>query len=129
MAKYIIDAYGWIEYLDGTPAGRKVKDIVYNESNEVYTSAISLSEVVSKIGRLGKGPRMGFEAITTYSKIYPVGYELAYQAGLEHAKMRKIIKNFGLGDAFILATSKLLNAKIVTGDEHFRNIKNVLMIK
>ena len=129
MAKYIIDAYGWIEYLDGTAAGRKVKDIVYDESNMVYTSAVSLSEVVSKIGRAGKDLKIGFGAITTYSKVYSVDYELAYQAGLEHAEMRKTIKNFGLGDAYILATSKLLGAKIVTGDEHFRNIKNVLMIK
>lgn len=32
-----------------------------------------------------------------------------------------------MSDSIILATSKILNAKVVTGDEHFRNLNAVMI--
>jgi predicted nucleic acid-binding protein len=43
--------------------------------------------------------------------------------------LRKRIKDFGPADSFVLATAKVLKAKIVSGDEHFKNLKNVIFIK
>ena len=50
------------------------------------------------------------------------------QAGLLHAEMRKRIKDFGLVDSFILLAARELNAKILTGDPHFKNMKEAIMI-
>lgn len=35
----------------------------------------------------------------------------------------------GLADIFVLLTARKLNAKVVTGDEDFRGLKDSLMIK
>jgi predicted nucleic acid-binding protein len=46
-----------------------------------------------------------------------------------HAKMRQTKKDFGIADAFVLATASKLRAKIVTGDPHFKDLDNAVMIK
>lgn len=44
-----------------------------------------------------------------------------------HFENKKKIKNWGMSDSIILATAKLLNAKVVTGDEHFRDLDAVML--
>jgi predicted nucleic acid-binding protein len=43
--------------------------------------------------------------------------------------MRQTRKDFGITDAFILATANKLKAKIITGDPHFKELENTIMIK
>ena len=126
--KYLIDSWAWIEYLDGTKNGLKVKEIL-TEENEVFTLILSLAEIISRAKRKGKDIEGVENAILVNSKIINVNVEMSKQAGLLHAEMRKMIKDFGLIDAFILAVAKKLNVKIVTGDEHFKSFKNVLFVK
>ena len=57
-----------------------------------------------------------------------VDEEISLQAGLIHCEMRKTIKDFGLADAYILATARKLKSKILTGDLHFHEIKESIMI-
>ncbi|ODS38880.1 MAG: hypothetical protein A7316_06840 [Candidatus Altiarchaeales archaeon WOR_SM1_86-2] len=126
--KYVIDSYAWVEYLDGSKAGRKVKEILESES-EVYTSAISIAEIVSKAKRSGADVKVALNAMTILSRIVDIDFNMAKNAGKIHAEMRKKIKDFGLGDCFVLECAKRVNGKVVTGDEHFRGMKNVVFIK
>lgn len=122
MTEYIIDAYAWIEYLEGTHAGETVEKII--EECECFTSAVTLAEVVSKAERSGKNSRIAFEAVTRNSRILPVGEETAYEAAIIHAKEKAKDKTFGLADAFILA-QRGKKQKILTGDPHFKGKDNV----
>jgi predicted nucleic acid-binding protein len=127
MTKHVIDAYAWIEYLDGSESGKKVASII--ESNdEVYTCAITLGEVVSKVARVGRNAKIAYDVLVSNSQMITVDEELSLQAGLIHCEMRKTIKDFGLADAYILAAARKLKSKIVTGDPHFQGIKEVIMI-
>jgi predicted nucleic acid-binding protein len=127
MTKHVIDAYAWIEYLDGSESGKQVATII--ESNyEVYTCAITLGEVVSKVARKGKDAKTAYDVLTSNSQIIPVAEELSLHAGLIHCEMRKTIKDFGLADAYILAAARKLKSKIVTGDPHFKEVKEAIMI-
>jgi predicted nucleic acid-binding protein len=127
MTKHVIDAYAWIEYLDGSDSGKKVASII--ESNdEVYTCAITLGEVVSKVARKGKDAKIAYDVLVSNSQIISVDEELSLHAGLIHCEMRKTINDFGLADAYILAAARKLKSKIVTGDPHFQEVKEVIMI-
>jgi len=126
--KYLIDSWAWIEYLDGTKNGLKVKEIL-TEENEVFTLILSLAEIISRAKRKGKDIEGVENAILVNSKIINVNVEMSKQAGLLHAEMRKTVKDFGLIDAFILKAARELKAKIITGDEHFRNAKEAILIK
>jgi len=128
MTKHVIDAYAWIEYLDGTDEGRKVRQILEN-NDETFTCAVTLAEVVSKIARMGKDSKTAYDVLLSNSQIVSVDEELSLQAGLLHCEMRKTEKDFGLADAYILAAARKLKAKILTGDPHFKSLKEAIMIK
>ena len=128
MSRILIDSYAWIEYLDGTELGRKVEAFI-EENEEIFTCALTIAEVVSKAARKGKDVKIAYEVLTNNSKIIYADEELSYEAGLIHFEMRKTLKDFGLADAYVLATARELSSKILTGDPHFKNVKDAVLIK
>lgn len=127
-SRYVVDSYAWIEYLDGTEIGRKVSDLI-KENNEIFTCVLTIAEVVSKAARKGKDVKIAYDVLTSNSKIIDADEELSLQAGLLQYEMRKTVKDFGLADAYILATAGKLKAKILTGDMHLKNMKEAVLIK
>ena len=73
MTRFIIDAYAWIEYLEGSDKGRKVTKIIEGERNDVFTSSATLAEITSKFLRTNKDPKIALIAINNISSImiYP----------------------------------------------------------
>ena len=128
MTKYVIDAYAWIEYLDGTDSGNKVSTVLEN-NDDVFTCAVTLGEVVSKVARMGKDAKVAYDVLLGNSQLVIVDEELSLQAGLLHCEIRKTAKDFGLADAYVLATARRLDSKILTGDPHFKPLKEAIMIK
>lgn len=122
--RYLIDSWAWIEYLDGTKNGLKVKEILTQE-NEVFTLILSLAEIISRAKRKEKDIEGVENAILVNSKIINVNVEIAKNAGLLHAEMRKTIKDFGLIDAFVLLTARELKAKVLTGTNISRILKKL----
>jgi len=119
----VVDAYAWVEYLDGSKLGEKLRDLMEHGS-ELYTSAVTLAEVVSKAARTGRDHKTAHRVISGNSTIIEADEQLSYDAGVLHAEIRKTVKDFGLGDAYVLATARRLNAKILTGDPHFKDVKD-----
>jgi predicted nucleic acid-binding protein len=129
MLSYVVDAYAWIEYLIGSEAGSEVNTILENESNEIYTCAVTVAEVISKVSREGRDVDVAYEVLVNNSQIIDVDEELSKETGLLHSKMRKTEKDFGLADAYVLATARKLKSKVLTGDKHFRNVKEAVLLK
>ena len=127
MSRLVIDSYAWIEYLDGTEKGRTVSNYL-DENEEIFSCALTIAEVISKAARKGRSERTAYEVLTNNSKIISADQELSFQAGLIHCQMRKTVKDFGLADAYVLATAEKLDAKILTGDNHFKNIKEAILL-
>jgi len=124
--RYVIDSWAWIEYLDGTNAGRKVKEAF--EKGQVYTNIVSIAEVISKVDRRGKDPNVALEAITTKSKMIVGSAQFARDVGLLHSKIKKSRPNFSLADAFTLQTAVSMNAKVMTGDPDFKGLKDAIVL-
>jgi len=129
MNKYVIDAYAWIEYLIGSEAGNEVRTVLEEEANEVYTCAVTLAEVISKTVREGRDCETAYEVITSNSSVIDVDEELSKKTGVLHTEMRKTKRNFGLADAYVLAIARKNNSKILTGDIHFKDIEEAILIK
>ncbi len=128
MTKFVFDSWAWMEYLDASKKGEVVRSIIENSHNEVYSSAVSVAEVVSKCIRTSRSSEVGLQAINSLSKIIFINDEIAAEAGRIHADFRKTIIDFGLADAFVIATAAKLNARIVTGDPHFKKVKGVMLL-
>ena len=126
--KYVIDAYAWIEYLRGSKKGELARSIIDGRNNLIYTCAVTLAEVVSKIAREGKDFETAYEILTSNSQIVSVGEEISKSAGLLHSEMRRVKNDFGLADAYVLATARTTKAKVLTGDPHFDGVKEAVII-
>jgi predicted nucleic acid-binding protein len=131
----VIDSYAWIVQFTGTSASNKIIDIFVN-AEELYTPDIVLAEVARKYIRekvedtivkkrlqqinenskiINLDPRIAFESANCYSEI------------LSYAKKNKL-NTPSLSDAIILATARVLDAKVLTGDQHFKPFNEVLWV-
>lgn len=43
--------------------------------------------------------------------------------------MKKRIKGWGMADSIILATARVSDAKVITGDEHFKGLKEAVFLE
>ena len=126
MNEGVIDTFAWIEYFLGSKRGEKVKEFI--ESNNAITPTIVIAELSARYSKdardfAGKSRYIGFN-----TKIAVLNNEIAEFAGKIKTEQRKKKKSFGIVDSIIYATALTLNAKIVTGDPHFRDIKEAVMI-
>jgi predicted nucleic acid-binding protein len=131
----VIDSYAWIVQFTGTSASNKIVELFVN-AEELYTPDIVLAEVARKYIRenvedaivkkrlqqinenskiVNLDPRIAFESANCYSEI------------LSHAKKNKL-NTPSLSDAIILATARVLGAKVLTGDQHFKPFNEVLWV-
>jgi len=128
MNKYVIDAYAWVEYLVGSEAGDKVRVVLEEENNEVYTCAVTVAEVVSKTARENRDFEAAYDILLSNSQVVNVNEEISKEAGMLHSEMRKTKRDFGLADAYVLAVAKRIKAKVLTGDPHFKGVKEAILI-
>lgn len=124
MTRYVVDSYAWVEYLEGSPRGARVEQLL-TRAEDTWTPTPVLAEVTSKVVRSGKDPAIAWQALRAWSTILPLDAETARAAGGLHAAYRAKIRDFALTDAIVLAVSRKLMAKVLTGDPHFRGMKGV----
>jgi predicted nucleic acid-binding protein len=55
--------------------------------------------------------------------------EISKEAGVLLCEMRKTKRDFGLADAYVLAVARTVNAKMLTGDPHFRGVKEAVLVR
>ena len=132
--KYIIDAYAWIEYFKASQSGAVARE--YIESEHSATPTIVISEISKKLQKeimLGNETREGridrLEFIRGTTTIIDLDFETACEAGKINEDLREKAKGFGLADSIILCTARNARGKVVTGDQHFRNLEEVIFIK
>lgn len=128
--KYVIDSYAWIEYFMGTEAGQKVKPLIENVEEKI-TPTICLAEIYAKAlkveSRELSEKRRIF--IKERSSIAALDESTAAESAQVQNTIKMEIPGWGLADSIVYATATLKKARVVTGDEHFKKLKNVSFIK
>jgi predicted nucleic acid-binding protein len=128
--KYVIDSYAWIEYFMGTELGGKAKPII-ESSEEKITPTICLAEVYAKTLKVESQELAEKQRafIKEKSAIAMLDEPIAVESAKVQIKMKKEIVGWGMADSIVYATALLKKAEVVTGDEHFKKLKNVIFIK
>ncbi len=128
MTRYLLDTYAWIEYFEGSEKGEKVDKLISAPENEIFSNPVILAEVVSKAKRSGNDSEVALAAVRQLSKMIDIDLDTGRLAGELHYRYKKEHTDFGMIDALVLATSINIKAKIVTGDPHFKAMKDVVML-
>ncbi len=66
--------------------------------------------------------------ITSVATVIPVDKGIAILSGEINFERKKKVRDWGMSDSIVLATAKKASAKVVTGDPHFKDIKESIFI-
>lgn len=132
--RYVIDTYAWIEYFSGSDQGKIARDCI--EGHNIAVPSIVILELRKKLLRdvkkekeTGKGAEERMKFVTANSAVIELDYELAIESAKLDLEIRERVRGWSVADSIVLATARKLDAKVVTGDEHFRGLKEAVMIK
>jgi len=128
--KYVIDSYAWIEYFMGSRVGEKVKPLIEN-SEEKITPTICLAEVYAKTLKVESQELAEKQKafIKEKSSLAFLDESIAVESAKLNVRLKREIDGWCLADSIVYATATVKKAEVVTGDEHFRKLENVLFIK
>jgi len=136
IGRLIVDSYAWIEFFTGSSKGRIVEKYLF-DADEVYTPSIVLAEIAWKYFRenidisIVKN-RLNIISETTIviyvDKNIAVRVGEAYQDLLENTRRRGLKRKPGIIDAIILAITRYVDGKIVTGDQHFKDLEETIYL-
>jgi len=121
----LIDSYGWIEYFaDGPLAENYATFIEKANAENTVTPTVVIYEVYKRIKSI-KGEQKALEAYAQMSRTKIV--ELTSPISLKAADI-SITLDLGMADSIVVATAKAYNAKVLTSDEHLKNLEGVKII-
>ena len=133
----VFDSYAWIEYFAGTSKGSIVKELIVT-ADLIYTPSVVLLEIANKYSREGFDKdtiRGRLRIIREMSIIDPIRDDVllllkdAQKILNQNMKRLKIKRKPSMIDYYLLALAKNINAKIVTGDEHFKGLNLVIYLE
>ena len=125
---YIIDTHAWIEYFKGSKQGEILKELFENQNNRLITMECCIAELKGYCLKNNLSFDEAYRNIKRNSFILPVMTAHWINAAKIKFELRKKITNFGLIDSLLIAKQQELKCKIVSGDHHFKSLKNVLYI-
>ncbi|HIH43672.1 MAG TPA: type II toxin-antitoxin system VapC family toxin [Candidatus Methanoperedenaceae archaeon] len=123
----LLDSFAWLEYFMGTQRGEKVKRLV-DDDMQLYTSPIVIAEVYSKSLRTDKKAEERNNFIMKRCAMITLDEHIAIEAAKIHAENKKKVSDFGLADAFILASARNRKIKGMTGDVHFKDFEDAVLL-
>ena len=128
MTKFVVDASAWIDYFDESERGKRLAKILESDDSELFTSAATVAEVVSKFLRRKFPPENAVNAIISLSNVLDVTSDIAWETGKIHSEVKKRNESFGMLDAFVMATARSMSTKVLTSDNDFRIFKEAVFV-
>ena len=126
---YIIDSYAWAKYFTGSKKGEKLKNLFSDENNKFLTIECCLAEINGWSIKNNIDFNFIIRIIRANSEIVKLKEEDWIKAGEEKSKQRRAQKDFGLIDALILTKQIEINCKLISGDKHFKNMRNIIFLE
>lgn len=123
----LLDSFAWMEYFMGTQEGEKVRRFVEDDI-QLYTSPIVIAEIYSKSLRTDGNAEERKDFIIKRCALIILDEIIAVEAAKIHAEKKIKTPDFGLADALILASARNRKIKVVTGDPHFKDFKDAVMM-
>ncbi len=126
MDKLVVDSSAWIEYLDGSPEGEKVRK--YFKERQLFTPTNCVAEIIARAIRSGISIELVKTVLNAQSTIVSIDFEIGCHGGILYTELRKQKPKISLSDAITLAVTKKLEAKILTFDNDFGGISEAIVL-
>lgn len=114
---WVVDSSGWIEYLAGAPNADSFAAAI-ETPERLIVPTLSIAEVFKWVFReLGEGEALQAAALMQQGRVIDLDVAIALRAaqlGPAHG--------LPLADSIILATARVLGARLLTQDTHFEGL-------
>jgi len=125
---YIVDTHAWIEYFIGSADANPFRNLLGGVNKKFITMECCLAELKGYCLRNGFSFEDMKNAIKKNSVLLPVLLNHWLDAAQIRYEMRKVRKGFGLIDSVLVAKQNELQCSIISGDPHFKGMKNVVYL-
>ena len=126
---YIIDTYAWIEYFLASRKGQVLRDLLAEPTHQFLTVECCLAEIRGWSLRSKQDFSLLFKVVRANSQVIPVTEHDWIRAAEERFELRKTRSHFGLIDAVIIVKQKEFACKVVSGDAHFKGLKDIIFVE
>lgn len=117
----LLDTYALVELFQGTAKGKLIEEMLAKKG-ENYCSIISIAEISRWCWKNSASPAKYMALTKELCALLDVDEELLAEAG----RMRALDKiGMGMIDCIIYATAQKHGLVVLTGDPHFRGLKDV----
>ena len=122
----IFDTYAWIEYFLGSKKGMVVKD--YFENETIMTPLIVLLELSYKADKENWDFKKHLNFIKVKSEIIGMNENFVLSFGEICNKIKQQIRGISMADIIVLNVAIINDAKVLTGDKHFSDVSNAILL-
>jgi len=129
MVIYIVDTYAWIELIKGSEKGLILQRLLEDMNHKFITMECCIAELKGFALKNKISFRRIYEMVKSNSIVLPVLIDHWLAAAGQRYEMRKTRKGFGLIDSILLAKQQELKCKLISGDSHFKGLKNVVYLE
>lgn len=123
----VIDSSAWIEYFTDSKNADYIEKLLDEE--ETITPSVVLIELSCKSARERWNFLEYLRFIKSKSSIIGMKEETIIKCGKIYAEERKTKSSFSMMDAVIVSIAKQNNSNILTKDNHFKDFKEVILLK
>ena len=125
--KIVFDSFAWIEYFMDTKNAEILEG--YLKNNEIITSSAALLELSYRADQEKWDIKKHLAFIKLKSRIVGFNDEFILRFGVIYNKLKEEVKEMGFADIIIYATAILHDAKVLTGDSHFKYLDRTILLK
>jgi len=120
----LIDFCGWLEFLSDGPLADQFAPF-FAEPDQILTPTIVLYGVVKKVQReAGKEQSRIVAGQMNRTLVVPLDARIAFMAA-----DISLVRNLPMADAIVYATACAHDCQVITSDQHFRDLPEVICIK
>jgi predicted nucleic acid-binding protein len=129
----VFDSYAWLEYAMGNPRAEDIASYLENDEVEILTPSTVLAEVGDVLRRNAVAKETRNQVITYIkgkSLIVSIDSTIAESAGEINFvnNVEKKIKNWEMLDSMVYAVATERRGRVLTGDPHFKDLKDIIYI-
>jgi len=116
----LVDTWAWLEMMSGSQRGDRARAIIRENSN-ICVSVLTLYELRYRLEQIKnrESAVLIIKQITDQAEVIPIDAQIAFLGGTIKIQQTSQNTTMGAVDCLILATARIHNLKILTGDKHF----------
>lgn len=124
----LLDSSAWIEFFKGTEKSKRVEEVLKSEDN--HTCIVTIAEVINWCLKNNLEIKLHeyVDGILKGSTVLDLNMQIITAAGRINYERKKNVKNWGMIDSMILATSLFYDLKILAKDPQFKDLPNVELL-